>query len=281
MPDNRPVGVFDSGVGGLTVLRTIHDRLPRESTIYVGDLRYFPYGPRRSEEVRRRACAIGRYLEHRGVKTIVVACNTATSAALDTLGQTLAVPVIGVVRPGAEEALRRSDRGIIGVVGTEGTVRSQAYAHALRALDPSVTVHQRACGRLVDLVEMGAAGSEEASSLIEGIVHDFVEDRRCDTIILGCTHFPLVKPVFEAVAGGRATIVDSASSTAHTTQSVLDHLGLVATDETPSHQFLVTGAADTFTEQARLLFGEHVDATEIAIQDQEPVAMSAQELLTG
>jgi glutamate racemase len=261
MSDSRPIGIFDSGVGGLTVLRAMHDEIPDESTIYVGDLAHFPYGPKEPDEVRQRSCAIASYLETRQIKALVVACNTATSAALEDVEALMDVPVVGVVRPGAEEAVRRSPRHSIGVVATEGSVRSRAYDRAIAAVCPDCRVTEVALGELVDLVESGLGHMVETRALITETVDDLIEGHDCDTIVLGCTHFPLVRGEFERASAGRAKIVDSASSTVRRLHEVLEAADLLAPDGSAvDHEFLSTARRDAFVAQAQRLFGTHVRA---------------------
>src|SRR5205807_9204070 len=164
--DTRPIGVLDSGVGGMTVLRAIHDRLPLERTIYVGDLLHFPYGPRYQDEVKGFAFGIIRYLESRDVKLVVIACNTATAAALNQARELFEVPLVGVIRPGAQAAVDATENNRIGVIATEGAARSQEYLHAIKELDPMVGVYQKACPELVDIVESGQADTQHAESVL-------------------------------------------------------------------------------------------------------------------
>ncbi len=273
MTDARPIGVFDSGVGGLTVLRAIHDLLPHESTVYVGDLQFFPYGPRPRKQVRDRAVTIGRFLQARDVKMIVVACNTATSAALQDVTGAVEVMVEGVVEPGAAAAMAASRTKWVGVVATSGTVESQAYIKALTGLCPEVTVHQVACGELVDLIESGAKESSALLDAVKMVVERLVAGEGCDTIILGCTHFPLIRHMFEQLAPAGVSVVDSASATAVAVRGLLRDAGREAPTVEPEHTFLVSAHAGAFVAQARSLFGEHVQA-EVVELDRVP-ALSA------
>jgi len=274
--DDRPLGLFDSGVGGLTVLRAVHDLLPNESTIYVGDLAHFPFGPRPRGEVVDRATALAAYFVDRNVKALVVACNTATSAALSHVERAFPGPVVGVVRPGAEEAVRRSPRHSIGVVATEGTVRSHAYARAIEAVCSDCRVTEISLGELVDLVESGQAQSEVAGSVVSSAVFRLIEGCDCDTIVLGCTHFPLVRRRFEWESAGRAVIVDSATSTASELAALLEQRGLLSRGTGVSHEFLSTAYADTFVRQARVLFGEDIQASVVEIPSaSEPIVLIA------
>src|ERR1035437_2984732 len=174
MSDPRPIGIFDSGVGGLTVLKAIRERLPLESTIYVADLLHVPYGPRYQDEVRGFAMDIIRYLETRDVKLVVIACNTATAAALSHARELFEVPIVGVISPGAQAAVDAAKNNRIGVISTEGTMRSQEYLHAIKEIDPMVGVYQKACPELVDIVESGQADSKRA----EQVLHRDLADSR-------------------------------------------------------------------------------------------------------
>src|SRR6202795_3981424 len=175
MSDQRPIGIFDSGVGGLTVLKAIRERLPLESTIYVADLLHFPYGPRYQDEGRGFAIDIIRYLETRDVKLVVIACNTATAAALNHARELFEVPIVGVISPGAQAAVEATKKNRIGVISTEGTMRSQGYLHAIKELDPMVGVYQKACPELVDLVESGQADSKRAEQVLHRNLADIVQ----------------------------------------------------------------------------------------------------------
>lgn len=271
MSDPRPIGVFDSGVGGLTVLRAIHDLLPDERTIYLGDLAYFPYGPKSQSVVRARALMVARFLVERGVKALVVACNTATSAALPDVTDSVEIPVVGVVRPGCSAALDRSRSKVIGIVATDGTVQSRAYEQEIHAINLSARVHQIACGGLVDLVEQGAGASAEAGTLVESVVSELTETNHCDTIILGCTHFPLLRNEFEIAGGPEVAIVDSASATAEALARMLGDSSMrLRGSGTSQHVFLVTAHASSFVHQAQLLFGEHIRAEVVEVGSSSP-----------
>src|ERR1700704_1287634 len=165
--DQRPIGIFDSGLGGLTVLKETRERLPLEPTIYVADLLHFPYGPRYQDEVRGFAIDIIRYLESRDVKLVVIACNTATAAALNQARELFELPIIGVISPGAQAAVEATVNNRIGVISTEGTMRSQEYLNAIMEVDPMVGVYQKACPELVEIVEAGEADSPRAEQVLQ------------------------------------------------------------------------------------------------------------------
>src|SRR6266480_2146559 len=166
MSDPRPIGVFDSGVGGLTVLRELQGQLPNESTIYFADLGHFPYGPRYQAQVRHFALNIIRFLEKLDVKLVVIACNTATAAALNPAREVFDLPIIGVIGPGAQAAVEATRKGLVGVISTEGTRNSQEYLHAIKELDPMIGVYQKACPELVEIVEAGDADTPRAEAAL-------------------------------------------------------------------------------------------------------------------
>lgn len=252
MTPEAPVGVFDSGVGGLTVLRAIRRRLPGEPTLYLGDTARVPYGPKSPETVRRYAREAAEFLVGRGVKALVIACNTATARAETELSERLEVPVVGVVEPGAREAARRSRSGVIGVIGTRGTIESGSYERAILAARPGATVHGRACPLFVALAEEGWTDGEVARLTAETYLRPLLA-RDVDTLVLGCTHYPLLAPLLSRVAGPRVSLVDSAEATAAALAERLEAHGLLAVDGADSAEprFCVTDDAERFRELAR------------------------------
>ena len=267
MADPRPIGVFDSGVGGLTVLREIRRRLPSESTIYVGDLLHFPYGPRYPDQVRSFAFDIIRYLQSRDVKLVVIACNTATAAALHQAREVFDVPIVGVISPGAQAAVEATRKGLVGVISTEGTAASQQYLHAVKEIDPTVGVYQKACPELVEIVEAGDADSPRAEAALRRDLAEIVQ-LGADVLVLGCTHYPLLKPAIERVYPGAFRLVDSAETTAEKVERLLDHARMRAGGGTGTHELLVTSIPERFHEVAAILFGEDVpDVREVNLWD--------------
>jgi glutamate racemase len=256
MSDPRPIGVFDSGVGGLTVLRELQRQLPHESMIYFADLGHFPYGPRYQAQVRHFALNIIRFLETLDVKLVVIACNTATAAALNTAREQFDIPIIGVITPGAEAAVATTRNKRVGVISTEGTLQSGEYLHAIREDNPTIGVLARAAPELVDLVEAGKADAAETEAVLRKTLND-IQQYEADTLILGCTHYPLLRPLINRIVGDGMTVVDSAETTAARVKRVLAKNGLESGDgETPRHQIYVTGSPERFTEVARVLFGQ-------------------------
>src|SRR3989440_3950802 len=256
MSDPRPIGVFDSGVGGLTVLRELQRQLPNESTIYFADLGHFPYGPRYQAQVRHFALNIIRFLEKLDVKLVVIACNTATAAALNPAREVFDIPIIGVITPGAEAAVAATKNKHVGVISTEGTMQSQEYLHAIREANPTIKVLPKAAPQLVDLVESGKADAPETEDVLREALQDIL-DFRADTLILGCTHYPLLRPLITKITGGNMTVVDSTETTAARVKRMLAKNGLEsAENETARHQIYVTGSPERFTQTARHLFGQ-------------------------
>ena len=267
-PD-QPIGVFDSGVGGLTVLRELRRQLPGESTIYLGDEARMPYGPRPADEVIAFTREALRWFDTHDCKLIVLACNTATAMALEVVREGSTVPLIGVVRPGAAAAISASARRSIGVLATTGTVRSGAYARALRDLDPLVDVIQQACPALVALVEAGRSDSPEAEAAVRGYVVPLLTDGGVvspvvDTLLLGCTHYPLLRSVIERVAGPGVRVVDSAATTALAVREVLQSHRLLRASGETAHRVFATGPTDRFRVVARTIFGEDLPVVEQA-----------------
>ena len=264
---DRPIGVFDSGVGGLTVLRELRRQLPSEHTIYLGDEARMPYGPRPADEVVAFTREAVRWFTAQQCKLVVLACNTATAVALEIVRESALVPVIGVVRPGAAAALSASASRAVGVLATLGTVRSAAYGRALRDLDPLVRVREVACPALVPLVEAGEMRSAAALAAVRGYVGPLVRDApdAVDTLLLGCTHYPLLREVIESVAGPGVRVVDSATTTALAVREVLASHRLLregASDAT--HRVFATGPRERFRSVAGTIFGEDLPDVEEA-----------------
>ncbi|HEX6128632.1 MAG TPA: glutamate racemase [Candidatus Limnocylindria bacterium] len=265
--DPRPIGVFDSGVGGLTVLSELHRRLPGETTVYLGDNARAPYGPRPADEVRRFTLEGVRWLVDQDIKLLVLACNTATSQALPMVREVSPVPVLGVVRPGAVAAAASTRVGRVGVIATVGTVSSGAYPAAILEADGRLAVTQQACPELVPLVEAGRLDDPETDAAVRGYLGQLgANDPQIDTLLLGCTHYPLLRPLIERAVGERVAVVDSAFTTALATEDLLDALGTRATagGEPPRHRVATTGEVEPFRAVAERLFGESLPRVEAA-----------------
>jgi len=264
---DRPIGLFDSGVGGLTVLRELRRQLPNESTLYLGDEARMPYGPREPAEVLGFTREAMRWFAGRDCKLVVIACNTATSVALEAVRDESSVPIIGVIRPGAAAALTATARRAIGVLATVLTVRSGAYIRALRDLDPLVDVAQQACPKLVPLVEEGRSNTVEAEDAVREYVEPLLTEGGVvrpvvDTLLLGCTHYPLLRPIIEKIAGRDVRVVDSAATTALAVREVLASHRMVREGGRAEHHVFCTGAVERFRGIARAIFQE--DPPEVA-----------------
>jgi glutamate racemase len=246
MANNAPVGVFDSGLGGLTVARALMRRLPAESLVYVGDTARVPYGPKSATTVQRYALQIGEWLVDQGVKAVVVACNTATAHALTALREALPVPVIGVIEPGARAASRATVRGPVGVIATAGTIASGAYTAALTAIASTIEVVPVACPLFVPLVEEGLI-DHPATRLI---AQEYLAPLRAagvDTVVLGCTHYPLLRPILSAALGPGVTLIDSAEETAAELATILGDADTLAdAGDAPRHRVVASDAPQHF-----------------------------------
>jgi glutamate racemase len=270
--DPRPIGVFDSGVGGLTVLREILRRSPAESTIYIGDNARAPYGTRSDDEVRAFSMESIDALVERDVKAVVVACNTSTAVAIGDLRRRYDLPILGVIRPGAVAASLTTRNRRVGVIATPATIRSRAYFAAIKDENPAIEVYEHATPSLVPMVEAGELSGPEVEAIVRRSLAPLLGDRdadgdfvfplpasaRIDTLLLGCTHYPLLQPVIAALAGDGIAIVDSAQATASALSELLSINGLEAAGDGPVsvHQQLTTGDVATFRSIARRMFGD-------------------------
>ncbi len=258
----RAIGIFDSGVGGLTVFKRIAQRLPGENLCYLGDTARVPYGTKSADTVVRYARSCAARLTERGIKLLVVACNTASAYALETLAAELPVPVVGVVEPGAREAVRRSKNGRVGVIGTAGTVASGAYTRAIAALNPSIRVYSKACPLFVPLAEEGWTRGELPRTVARTYLSGLAA-RGIDTLVLGCTHYPLLRGPIAAAAGPGVRLVDSAQETAKAVEAVLHESGLLRGGTTPGkHHFLVSDSPATFARVGARFLGHPLAGVE-------------------
>ncbi len=260
-----PIGVFDSGLGGLTVLRSLIDLLPAEPVVYFGDTGRFPYGPKPADEVLKYALQIADLLVERGAKLLVVACNSAAAAALERLQASLDVPVIGVIEPGLRAAIRATRNGRIGVIGTVGTISSGAYQRVARRADGAVMLTCAACPGFVEFVEAGDVDSDQVHVLAERLLAP-VRAAGIDTLVLGCTHYPLLARTIADVMGRDVVLVSSADETAF---AVRDLLGARTGGPDPSpaaeparHTFMTSGDVGTFRALGARFLGPEVDLVE-------------------
>ncbi len=263
MTDRRaPIGVFDSGIGGLTVVHELRRQLPGERLIYFGDTARVPYGPKSPDTVRRYALEITEWLLAHGVKAVVVACNTATAHALNTLRERFTLPIIGVIEPGARAAVRASSSGRIGVIGTAGTVASGAYERAIHGLRADAHVFAIACPLFVPLVEEGWLATEPTRLIARAYLDPLAADR-VDALVLGCTHYPLLKPLLAQVVGADVRLIDSAEETAAATREALDAAALRAPDDAEGEcRFIASDAPDQFLRAGQRFLGDAIARVE-------------------
>ncbi len=244
--DPRPVGVFDSGVGGLTVLHECLVTMPHEDFVYLGDNARLPYGPRPLRDIRAFALEIGSFLEREGVKLVLVACNAATSAALPQLQAELSAPVVGVITPEAHAAVQATRNRRIGLLATQATVEAGRYAELVRTLDAGASLFPAACPRLVPLIEGDDPFGPETADAVREYAGP-LKDAAVDTVILGCTHYPLIRPIFQRVFGRGVTLVFSAEETAREVAETLARKGIENDPRRDgAYSFLTTGDTETF-----------------------------------
>ncbi|MBB6448310.1 glutamate racemase [Geomicrobium halophilum] len=253
---DKPIGVIDSGIGGLTVAKEIVRQLPKERMIYIGDTARCPYGPRAVEEVRRFTWQMIQHLLEEDIKMLVIACNTATAVALEEVQAQLSIPVVGVVQPGALAALNVTQTNEIAIIGTEGTVKSNAYPRALKAIQGSqVIVHSLACPTFVPLVEQGMLTEEDAYFVVKDTLQPLI-GQSFDTLILGCTHYPLLTPVIQKVVGTSVQVISSGAETAREVSTILHHQGINQNvGLTEAHKFYITGSIHQFQMIAKRWLG--------------------------
>lgn len=263
------LGVFDSGVGGLTVLRALQAAWPGHSTVYVGDTARVPYGSKSPETIIRYARQIAQLLLEHRVELIVVACNTASAYAIEALRSELPLPVVGVIEPGAAAAAAATQTGRIAVIGTAATIASGAYEAAIRVRRPEAQIQARACPLFVPLAEEGWEGTDVARRVAETYLEAWLPGRseRPDTLVLGCTHYPLLKEALGEVMGPEVALIDSAEATA---EALRPHLAGAAREDAPAHRLFVTDSAPGFATAARRLLGR--EAVELELIDLTPLA---------
>jgi glutamate racemase len=283
-----PIGIFDSGVGGLTVYRALHGRLPEERFVYIGDTARVPYGTKSLSTVERYAIENARFLEAHGIKMLVVACNTASALALPAIRESVGVPVVGMIEPGAQRAVRDSKSGRVGVIATESTVRSGAYSEAIMMLSPGASVTERACPLFVSLAEEGWAETDVARAVAVEYLGGFRE-QGIDALVLGCTHYPILRRVIQEAVGEGVRLIDSGEAAADAVASLLEgrsmrrgrfdtetgrllkeraHAGRLCDD---LDHFYVTDAAERFARVAERFLGiapSVLEAVEVWGQDE-------------
>ncbi|MBW7887689.1 MAG: glutamate racemase [Bacteroidetes bacterium] len=254
--NQKPIGVFDSGIGGLTVVRALLERLPNENIVYFGDTARVPYGSKSEQVVREYTLDDTDFLLSKDVKMIVVACNTVSAVALDVVQKRANLPVTGVIIPGAEAAVKASKSNRIGVIGTVGTINSNAYKNELLHLNVQAHVASKACPLLVPLVEEGWMDHKSTETIAQVYLFPLLTEK-IDTLILGCTHYPLLKNTISKVTKGAVTLIDSGEATAATVESMLDQFHLRNTSQQkPNVQFFVSDAPEKFTAVGEIFLGQ-------------------------
>ncbi|MDD9265759.1 glutamate racemase [Paenibacillus sp. GCM10023248] len=262
----QAIAVLDSGVGGLTVVKELMRQLPQEKVIYFGDTARSPYGPRSADEVRTFTRQIVDYLIQYHPKMIVIACNTATAVAIEDIRERVSVPVIGVISPGARAAIKQTRSGVIGVIGTDGTIRSKAYEQALRLISPNVQVYSQPCPLLAPFVEKGLFGAEQEQEIVEQSLRPLV-GKPIDCLILGCTHYPFLMEPIARVMGPDVALISSADETAREISTILYHREMMETSGSlPIHQFFCSGESDRFKRITENWLKEQIAMTPVVWQ---------------
>lgn len=263
MSSHAPIGVFDSGIGGLTVVREILQQLPDEDVIYFGDTARVPYGPKSPQTVCRYSNEITSFLRDEGVKAVVVACNTATAHALDSLREQFDLPIVGVIEPGSRAAARATQSREVGVIGTQGTIASRAYERAIHAVNGDIHITAKACPLFVPFAEEGWVDHAALGLVASEYLTPFAS-AGIDTLVLGCTHYPLLKAVISAAVGPDIKLIDSAQETAAETARMLTARGLrhPGRDDPASHRFIASDVPEQFLRVGQRFLGSTIDRVE-------------------
>lgn len=255
----QPIGVIDSGVGGLTVAKEIMRQLPNEKIIYLGDTARCPYGPRPRRDVKRFTWEMTSFLLQKNIKMLVIACNTATAAVLEEIQTELRIPVLGVINPGARAAIKKTKNYRVAVIGTEGTVKSGAYEKALKSLNSRLFVKSLACPKFVPLVESNEYTGPVAKKIVDESLKPLL-DQNFDTLILGCTHYPLLGPLIKQFMGSDVDVISSGDETAREISAILQYNGILnSVEEEPVHEFYTTGSRTIFSKIASQWLGTPID----------------------
>jgi glutamate racemase len=266
MASNASIGVFDSGIGGLTVVREIMRQIPNETIIYFGDTARVPYGSKSKKTIITYSRQIVKFLQTKDVKAIVIACNTASAFALETVAAEISIPVIGVVKPGAKVAAETTKNGNIGIIGTEGTINSGIYNSFLSKTNPSVKVYGKACPLFVPLVEEGWLDDPITVEVAKRYMSE-LQSYGIDTLVLGCTHYPLIRHTIGSIVGDKVALVNPAFETAKTLKEVLKSKGLESTVPPGKHKFFVSDGAEKFKKFANTILPcEVVETTDVNIE---------------
>ncbi|MBU1853952.1 MAG: glutamate racemase [Candidatus Omnitrophica bacterium] len=263
--ENRPIGIFDSGVGGLTVVKEIFRVLPYEEIVYLGDTARVPYGTKSSESVKRFSIENFEFLLRFNVKMVIVACNTASSTSLPILRNRFKIPIVGVIKPGAERAAGLTKNGKIGVIGTATTVKSKAYEKEIKRICKTVKIVSKACPLFVPLAEEGLLNGKITFDIAKYYLNPLVR-KRIDTLVLGCTHYPLLKKVISRVVGKDVKIIDSASSVAEEVANTLRSNKLLSSESRkPANSFFATDAVEQFVKVGKRFLGKKISKVKKAI----------------
>lgn len=255
----QAIGVIDSGVGGLTVAYELIRQLPKEEIIYLGDTLRCPYGSRPDYEIRQFTKEMVQFLMNQNIKMIVIACNTATAFALEELKEKLPIPIIGVIQPGARAAIKSTENQRIGVIGTEGTVRSNAYQDALHQIDQNLKVSSLACPLFVPMVEKGIVDGDKAENVVKESLRPLQSTQEIDTLVLGCTHYPLLESTIKKVMGPNVNVISSSEETARETSTILEmNNQLYKGEDEPRHRFYATDDIQLFKQIADGIFLEQM-----------------------
>lgn len=253
---DRPIGIFDSGIGGLTVLKEVHKELPKEDLVYFGDTAHVPYGTKSKETITKFSINNVKFLERFNVRLVIVACNTASALSLDILKQKFPMPIIGVIEPGAKQALKKTKNKRIGIIGTKATINSASYETCLKNLDPSVKVYSQACPLFVPLVEEGWLDEQVTYDIAKAYLAP-LNSFGIDTLILGCTHYPLLTKVIQETAGSDVQLINSAEETAKEARELLEKLNMQtdAKDWGKKTQFYVSDEPEQFRVMGERFLG--------------------------
>lgn len=265
---DKPIGIFDSGIGGLTVAKAVISRLPNESIIYIGDTARVPYGTRSKEIITKFALELTRFLLAQEVKILVVACNTISATCLEEIKTLSSVPVLDVITPAVNKIVNLTKTNSVGVIGTRATVNSKAYEKRIQKLNPSITVHAKACPLFVPIAEEGLGESDIARLVAKDYLSSF-NNCNIDVLHLGCTHFPLLKKVIREIINSNIHIIDSASPTAEELERILLLRDIQSEKSLAKHSFFVTDAPERIKEVAGLFFGEDIsqDIQKVSLED--------------
>jgi len=257
--DNRPIGVFDSGVGGLTVVKEMIEMIPNESIIYFGDTARFPYGTKTAAQLQSFVVEIIDFLKEEDVKFIVIACNSASAAALKTAQELFSIPIIGVIEPSAQGAVQSTRNRRVGIIGTEATIKSKAYEKAIHSFDAGIMIYSQICPRFADFVEEGKVDTLEVKE-VAGVYLDSLISAEVDTLVLGCTHYPLLSNLVGDVMGSSVDLISSAVETAKEAKNILTRKDkLRHINKNPTHRFISTGDGEKFLNLGSRFLGREIE----------------------